>query len=159
MMDTFPIVKRLPSVAVCREAAAALAEMVEPGDLLLFTGEIGAGKTTFIQALARGLGVRELVTSPSFVLHALYESGRVPFSHVDLYRLDSEADVENIGFEDYYDSAVTAIEWADRYSRFDPPFVRLHFDYGQGPEERVLTITPAGRDWEARLAEIFGNRP
>lgn len=158
-MDAFSIVKRLNSVGACRGTASALAEIVEPGDLLLFTGEIGAGKTTFIQALADGLGVREPVTSPSFVLHALYQSGRVPFSHVDLYRLDREADVENIGFQDYYDSAVTAVEWADRYSGFDPPFVRLHFAYGGGAEERVLTITPAGRDWEARLSALFGNKP
>ena len=150
----FPLVKELPSAAACRDAAADLARILKAGDLLLFTGEIGAGKTTFIQAVARSLGVTEAVTSPTFVLHALYESGNIPFSHVDLYRLENSAEVEGIGFEDYLDTAVTAVEWADRCPNFQPPYVHLHFAYGASENARVLTLTPHGGDWAVRLAEI-----
>ncbi len=75
-----PIIKRLRSVTETASAAAELAGILKAGDLLLFTGEIGAGKTTFIQSLAQNLGITEPVTSPTFVLHAIYESGRVIFT-------------------------------------------------------------------------------
>ncbi len=146
-----PIIKRLRSVTETASAAAELAGILKAGDLLLFTGEIGAGKTTFIQSLAQNLGITEPVTSPTFVLHAIYESGRVMLSHVDLYRLSWNIEVESFGFEDYYDKAVTVIEWADRYSGFREPYLTLHFEYGELENERILTMMPAGGDWAARL--------
>ena len=149
-----PIVKHLESVSMTSAVAASLARILRAGDLLLFTGAIGTGKTTFIQFLAQSLGVKEIVTSPTFVLHTIYESGSVPLSHVDLYRLNTDAEVESFGFEDYYDTAVTAVEWADRYSNFQPPYVILDFAYGTSENERVLTITPNGGDWATRLESI-----
>lgn len=149
-----PIVKRLESVSETASVAAELAGILKEGDLLLFTGEIGAGKTTFIQSLARNLGVTEPVTSPTFVLHALYESGRVMLSHVDLYRLNSDIEVESFGFEDYYDTAVTVVEWSDRYSGFQEPYLALHFEYGELENERILTMVPNGGDWAARLNSV-----
>ena len=95
------------------------------------------------------------MTSPTFVIHAIRESGRIPLSHVDLYRLDSDADVENIGFEEYYDTAVTVIEWADRYTGFEEPFLELHFQYGEGENDRTLSIGAYGGDWENRLKAIL----
>lgn len=148
------IVKHLSSVSDTEMVASNLASVLRKGDLLLFTGEIGAGKTTFIQALARYLGITDNVTSPTFVLHTLYESGRVLLSHVDLYRLNTNAEIESIGYEDYIDNAVTAIEWADRYSCFEPPYLLLHFDYGVSENERELTITPNGGDWTERLLSL-----
>lgn len=147
-----PIVKRLESVSETVSVAAKLAGILKAGDLILFKGEIGAGKTTFIQALAKNLGIREPVTSPTFVLHAIYESGRVMLSHVDLYRLSNDAEIESFGFEDYYDTAVTVVEWADRYSSFQAPNLTLSFEYGTLENERILTIMPNGGDWADRLA-------
>lgn len=149
-----PMVKRLESVSETAGVAARLASILQAGDLLLFTGEIGAGKTTFIQALAKNLGITEYVTSPTFVLHALYESGRVMLSHVDLYRLNNDVEVESFGFEDYYDTAVTVVEWSDRYSGFQAPSLTLHFEYGALENERILTILPDGGDWADRLASL-----
>lgn len=146
-----PIVKIMNSVEDTAELASEFAKIVEIGDILLFTGEIGAGKTTFIQALAKNLGIKELVTSPTFVIHALRNSGRIPLSHVDLYRLNNDNEVESIGFEEYYDSAVTVIEWADRYSGFEPPYVELHFEYGSNENERIVSIFPNGGNWDKRL--------
>lgn len=152
--DRLSIEKRLESVSDTEDVAANLAKILRTGDLLLFTGEIGAGKTTFIQALAKNLGITEPVTSPTFVLHTLYESGRILLSHVDLYRLSLNAEVESIGFEDYLDTAVTVVEWADRYSNFESPNLVLHFEYGSSQNERILTITPNGGDWKARLSSL-----
>ncbi len=153
--DIKPIVKTMNSVEDTAALASELSKILEKGDILLFTGEIGTGKTTFIQALAKNLGVKELVTSPTFVIHMLRDSGRVPISHVDLYRLNDDDEVESIGFEEYYDTAVTVIEWADRYSGFRPPYIELHFEYGTGENERVVSILPNGGEWEKRLNSIL----
>ena len=139
------------SVEDTEKLASEFAEILEKGDILLFTGEIGTGKTTFIQALAKNLGIKELVTSPTFVIHMLRDSGRIPLSHVDLYRLNNDDEVENIGFEEYYDEAITVVEWADRYSGFEPPYIELHFEYGAHEDERIVTILPNGGDWNKRL--------
>lgn len=148
-------VKFLPSVAVTSDFAARLAGVLRVGDLLLFRGEIGTGKTTFIQAMAQSLGVKEQVTSPSFVLHTIYESGNIPLNHVDLYRLSTDEEVEGFGFEDYLDSSITAVEWADRYSQFTPPNLILDFTFGPLEGDRILTVFPNGGDWPERLSAIF----
>ncbi len=153
--DRKPIVKTLSSLEDTARLASGFSRILETGDVLLFTGEIGTGKTTFIQALARDLGIRERVTSPTFVIHTIRDSGRIPLSHVDLYRLNNDDEVECIGFEEYYDTAVTVIEWADRYSRFEPPYVELHFEYGSREEERIVSILPNGGDWNERLKDIL----
>lgn len=153
--DITPIVKTLNSVEDTAQLAAKFSEILEQGDILLFTGEIGTGKTTFIQALAKGLGIKELVTSPTFVIHMLRDSGRTPLSHVDLYRLDNDDEVENIGFEEYYDTSITVVEWADRYSGFEPPYIELHFEYGTLESERIVSILPNGGDWNKRLNNIL----
>ena len=149
--DLNPIIKTMNSVEDTEKLASEIAEILEKGDILLFTGEIGTGKTTFIQALAKNLGIKELVTSPTFVIHMLRDSGRIPLSHVDLYRLNNDDEVENIGFEEYYDEAITVVEWADRYSGFEPPYIELHFEYGAHEDERIVTILPNGGDWNKRL--------
>lgn len=147
--------KYLPSAEASRDIAVNLAHVLRAGDLLLFTGGIGSGKTTFIQALAEGLGVKERVTSPAFMLQAVYESGRIPLNHMDFYRLSTDEEIEDIGFEDYLDSAVTAVEWADRYSRFQPPNLVLNFEFGPLEDDRIMTVLPDGGDWLERLALIF----
>lgn len=139
------------SVSITDRIATELADVLKAGDLLLLEGAIGTGKTTFIKALAKALGITEIVTSPSFVLHTLYESGRILLSHVDLYRLDDDEEIENIGFEDYYDDAITTVEWAERYSNFKPPYLIIRFEYGLKENERKITIIPRDGDWEQRL--------
>lgn len=153
--DIKPIVKTMNSVEDTAALASKFTEILEKGDILLFTGEIGTGKTTFIQALAKNLGIEELVTSPTFVIHMLRESGRIPLSHVDLYRLNSDDEVESIGFEEYYDTAITVVEWADRYSGFEPPYIELHFEYGLHENERIVSILPNGGEWNERLNSIL----
>jgi tRNA threonylcarbamoyladenosine biosynthesis protein TsaE len=92
-----------------------LANLLEPGDALALVGDLGTGKTVFVQGLARGLGVQEQVHSPTFILANEYRSGRLALFHVDAYRIQSVGEALGFGLEDYLsDFGVTVIEWADR---------------------------------------------
>lgn len=104
------------SAAQTQRLAARLGRWVTPGTVIALTGELGSGKTTFVQGLARGLGVRqdEPVASPTFVLIHEYH-GRLPLAHVDLYRLDSIREIEGLGLEEYMEEPwVCVIEWAEK---------------------------------------------
>ncbi len=91
-----------------------LAKLLSPGDLVCLIGELGAGKTHFAKGIAIGLGIKDIVTSPTFTLIKEYE-GRLPFYHMDAYRLDGAEDLEDLGYGEYfYGEGVTLIEWADR---------------------------------------------
>ena len=86
------------------------------GDVVALSGELGAGKTAFVQGLARGLGVRGRVASPTFTIVTEHDDGRVPLYHVDFYRLERAAELGAIGFDDYFArGGVVVVEWADRF--------------------------------------------
>ena len=91
-----------------------LAKLLRPGTVLAFLGDLGAGKTAFTRGLARGLGCRETVTSPTYTIVNEYLSGRMPLFHFDMYRLASSDDLWDIGWEDYLDrGGVCAVEWSE----------------------------------------------
>ena len=93
---------------------AALAEKLQPGTVLAFRGDLGAGKTAFTRGLARGLGAGDRVTSPTYTIVNEYLSGRLPLFHFDMYRLESEDDLFDIGWEDYLErGGVCAVEWSE----------------------------------------------
>ena len=106
------------SEAETRALAAGLAAKLQPGAVLLLSGDLGAGKTAFTKGLAEGLGVDPAdVTSPTFTLVHEYRGGRLPLIHVDLYRLD-RADLDEIGLDqDLAATGVTVVEWSERLSR------------------------------------------
>jgi tRNA threonylcarbamoyladenosine biosynthesis protein TsaE len=92
----------------------ALAALLQPGDIIAYRGDLGAGKTAFTRGLARGLGCREQVTSPTYTIVNEYLSGRLPLFHFDMYRLASSDDLWSIGWEDYLDrGGVCAVEWSE----------------------------------------------
>jgi len=92
-----------------------LGRALAAGDVVALTGDLGAGKTSFVQGLARGLGVRGRVASPSFTIVNEHE-GRVPLFHVDFYRLESARELDHIGFDDYFlRGGVVVVEWAERF--------------------------------------------
>jgi len=98
--------------------AAGLAGRLKAGDLLLLVGEMGAGKTTFVRGLARGMGVRGDVMSPTFQLVRLYPGDR-PLAHVDLYRVERAAELEELGLGELLDECVVVVEWGDRLDSWD----------------------------------------
>lgn len=135
--------------------ARRLAAILRPGDIILLFGDLGAGKTTFTKALASNMGVDEReVTSPSFAL--IHEhKGRLPLIHADLYRLGLNADITEIGLEDYfYGERVVVIEWAENLGASAPSEaleveLRLTAD-----DSREAILRPRGESWSRRLAEL-----
>ena len=92
----------------------ALAALLQSGDIIAYRGDLGAGKTAFTRGLARGLGCREQVTSPTYTIVNEYLSGRLPLFHFDMYRLASSDELWSIGWEDYLDrGGVCAVEWSE----------------------------------------------
>ena len=93
---------------------AALAQKLNPGTILAYRGDLGAGKTAFTRGLAKGLGCKELVTSPTYTIVNEYLGGRLPLFHFDMYRLASSDDLWDIGWEDYLDrNGICAVEWSE----------------------------------------------
>ena len=123
---------------------ADLAGRLEPGTVIAFTGDLGAGKTAFVRGLARGLGVRERVTSPTFTIVNEYEGGRLPLFHFDMYRLASSEALFDIGWEDYLArGGVCAVEWSENIAdALEGDLVRVDLRRGDGENERIITITP-----------------
>ncbi len=120
-----------------------IAKQLKPGDLVALSGDLGAGKTTLVKGIAKGLKVKnyKYVNSPSFVLVKEYK-GKIPLYHFDIYRLDNLKDIEDIGYEDYLGRrGVVVIEWAKKMSRILP---KKHLDVAlkiKGPNERSINIS------------------
>ncbi len=103
------------------EFGRRLGAALRPNDVIALTGQLGAGKTTLIQGIAAGLGVRDYVTSPTFIIINEYE-GRLPLYHIDLYRLDEGLAIADLGIEEYFTrGGVCVIEWAERLGGLLPP--------------------------------------
>ncbi|MBC7229262.1 MAG: tRNA (adenosine(37)-N6)-threonylcarbamoyltransferase complex ATPase subunit type 1 TsaE [Actinobacteria bacterium] len=134
-----------------------LAEELRAGDVLLLVGELGTGKTCFAQGVARGLGVWEKLTSPTYTLLREYR-GRLPLVHLDAYRLEGPLDLFDLGVEEYLEGdGVLVVEWADRARGFfRPPYLEVRFAYGGGEEERHIVFLPRGEGWRSRLTGLSG---
>ena len=118
----------------------ALAALLQPGDIIAYRGDLGAGKTAFTRGLAKGLGCREQVTSPTYTIVNEYLSGRLPLFHFDMYRLASADDLWDIGWEDYLErGGICAVEWSEnvREALEDPVIVRIE---KLGDETRRITL-------------------
>ncbi len=145
----------LPDEAATRALAATVGAQLGAGDLVLLSGEMGAGKTTFAQELARALGVAEEVASPTFTLILEYTSGRLPLLHCDAYRLEGLAtpELEDAGILEFLarTDAVRLLEWPEIIQSFLPPpawTVELQFD-GEARQSRV---------WRREEAEKVGEQ-
>ena len=120
----------------------ALAGRLTAGDVIAFSGDLGAGKTAFTRGLARGLGVTERVTSPTFTIVNEYLGGRLPLFHFDLYRLGSAEELFDIGWEDYLDrGGVCAVEWSENGEGVLEHPIRVDIRRGAADDQRVITIT------------------
>ena len=121
---------------------ARLAAVLTPGTVVAFTGDLGAGKTAFTRGLARGLGVTDRVTSPTFTIVNEYEGGRLPLFHFDMYRLGSSEELFGIGWEDYLArGGVCAVEWSENVEdALEEDAVRVDIRRGDGEDWRVIAI-------------------
>ena len=125
---------------------ASLAQELEPGAVLAFTGDLGAGKTAFVRGLARGLGCPGRVTSPTFTIVNEYEGGRLPLFHFDMYRLGSADELFDIGWEDYLArGGVCAVEWSENIAgALEDGCIRVDIRRGDWDGQRRITVTGGG---------------
>lgn len=134
------------SVAGTEALGEALARRLEPGAVVAFTGDLGAGKTAFVRGMARGLGIGERVTSPTFTIVNEYDGGRLPLFHFDMYRLGSADELFEIGWEDYLGrGGVCAVEWSENVAEaLEGDCVRVDIRRGANDGQRFITMTEGG---------------
>ena len=128
------------SPAETEKIGAALSRVLSPGTVIAYRGDLGAGKTAFTRGLARGLGVNDPVTSPTYTIVNEYLGGRMPLFHFDMYRLHSAEDLWDIGWEDYLErGGICAVEWSENVADAmeDPVTVTIE---KLGEESRRITI-------------------
>jgi tRNA threonylcarbamoyladenosine biosynthesis protein TsaE len=145
----------VPDADSMRDLAAALAPTLRPGDVVVLSGELGAGKTTFTQGLGRGLGVRGEVTSPTFVISRVHPSlvGGPPLVHVDAYRLGGVAELDDLDLDASLDDAVTVVEWGEGIAegladnRLEVRIERAVADEASDLDPRRVWVAPVGTRW------------
>lgn len=119
-----------------------LAQKLKPGDVIALIGDLGTGKTTLTKSIAEGLGISDMITSPTFTIVQEYASGRLPLYHFDVYRLCDPEEMYELGYEEYFfGQGVCVIEWADLIMEIIPEdsiFIRI--EYGADSEERTYEI-------------------
>lgn len=135
-----------------RRLGGRLAAALEPGDVVLLVGGLGAGKTTFVQGVAEALGVREDVTSPTFTLCQIYP-GRLTVLHADLWRLERLAEVVDLALEEgLEEGGVLLVEWGEgAEALYGADCLLVTFEEGAGEGERVVTFAPRGARFERRM--------
>ncbi|HEX2850112.1 MAG TPA: tRNA (adenosine(37)-N6)-threonylcarbamoyltransferase complex ATPase subunit type 1 TsaE [Acidimicrobiales bacterium] len=139
-----------------RELGAAVASVTKPGDVVLLAGDLGAGKTTFVQGFGRALGVTDRITSPTFTLMHNYE-GRLRLVHVDVYRLDRLQEILDLGITELVDDdAVAVVEWGDVAEAVLPAdFLEIRIAYVDGDDDvRRFALRPVGPSWSARASAL-----
>ena len=122
------------------KVGAALGKILPPGTILAYRGDLGAGKTAFTRGIARGLDIRDIVTSPTYTIVNEYESGRIPLFHFDMYRLSCSDELFDIGWEDYLArGGVCAVEWSENVADAleNPLFIHIE---KEGDTRRKITM-------------------
>ena len=135
------------------ELGRRIGETLQPGDIILLRGDLGAGKSVLARGLARGLGIDCAMPSPTFTLMQPYE-GRIPFYHFDLYRLEDPDEFYEAGLEEYaFGNGAAVIEWPDCADLMPDTCFEVEINRGASDDERIITVTPMG-DLLSRTAEI-----
>jgi tRNA threonylcarbamoyladenosine biosynthesis protein TsaE len=141
----------LPTPADTRALGRELAELLRPGDLVVLVGPLGAGKTALTQGIGDGLGVREPVTSPTFVIARVHRTDRVPLVHVDAYRLGSVADVDDLDLDVTVADSVTVVEWGQGLvEQLADEHLEVHLERRED-DVRTALLVPHGPGWKERL--------
>jgi tRNA threonylcarbamoyladenosine biosynthesis protein TsaE len=143
-----------------RRVAERIGDLVGAGDLVLLGGELGAGKTTFTQGLARALGVVDRVTSPTFTLLHSYEGRDLRLLHADVYRLDHLQEVIDLGLPELLEEGAAAVvEWGEPAAPvLLPDHLNVRMFFGVGDDDRVIEFEAVGDGWRRRLQGVGGRR-
>jgi tRNA threonylcarbamoyladenosine biosynthesis protein TsaE len=145
------LAQELPTVVHTRRLGHELAALLRPGDLVVLVGPLGAGKTALTQGIGEGLGVRQAITSPTFVIARVHTGGRVPLVHVDAYRLGSVADVDDLDLDTTAEESVTVVEWGQGLvEQLAEEHLEVRLDR-RDDEVRTAVLVPHGPGWERRL--------
>lgn len=125
-----------------------LGEQAKPGEVYTLIGDLGVGKTVLTQGIAEGLGIQEPICSPTFTIVQVYEDGRIPFYHFDVYRIGDIEEMDEIGYEDYfYGEGLTMIEWANLIEEILPEKrteITIEKDLEKGFDYRKITLKEVG---------------
>ena len=146
------------SPAQTRRFGRYLATLLEPGDVVLLYGTLGAGKTHFAQGIAQGLGIEGSVRSPTFTLVNEYEEGRVPLYHIDLYRLGGEAELATVGLDEYFEGhGIVVVEWPERGRQWLPVDALHLLLTATDDERRSVRMAATGPRSETLLRRFKGH--
>ena len=133
-------------------------KILRGGDIIIFSGELGGGKTTFISGLADGLGIKENLSSPSFTILNQYNAGKLKLVHIDFYRLDGIDEFDNIGLDDhiYDDSSILCIEWGEKIKQYiKKDYLTISFNYIIEDEDsmnrRIIRFSSSNNYWDKKL--------
>jgi len=131
-----------------------VSKLVKPGDILAFHGELGAGKTCFIQGISQGLKVKDYVTSPSFTIINEYQ-GKIPIYHFDLFRLNNAEEILELGYKEYfYGEGLTVIEWAEKIEQLLPKeYLKIEIKF-KDRYQRTISFIPQGDRFNKFLEEL-----
>jgi tRNA threonylcarbamoyladenosine biosynthesis protein TsaE len=151
------VVATTTSVEATRELAQAVSSLARSGDVVLLVGDLGAGKTAFVQGFGRGLGVTDRITSPTFTLVHVYE-GRMPVHHLDVYRLEQLSEALDLGLPEMLDEGgVVLVEWGDAILPVLPhDFLEVRLTFGAGSDDRHVAFRAVGPSWSMRSDALAG---
>lgn len=140
------------SVEQTTQLGINLGRLLNAGDIVCLTGDLGTGKTHITKGIAKGLDIDDNITSPTFTIVNEYDSGRLKLNHFDVYRVSDPDEVYAIGFDDYiFSDAVSVIEWANYIEEILPEdllHIRLEKDLSKGEDYRKITLTPYGERYD-----------
>ena len=149
-----PVVCTTSAVSETRRLAAAIAGLVDDGDLLVLVGDLGAGKTAFTQGFAAALGVEAPVTSPTFTLANRYE-GRLVVNHLDVYRLEDLVEARYLAIPELLEQGVTLIEWGEMILPTLPADrLDVSITFGDGDDDRRIELCAVGDRWGSRSSDL-----
>ena len=148
----FTIITKSPEET--KKLGKEVSKLVKPGDLLAFYGELGAGKTCFIQGISRGLKVKDYVTSPTFTIINEYQ-GKIPIFHFDLFRLNNAEEILELSYKEYfYGEGLTVIEWAEKIEQFLPKeHLKIDIKF-KDRYQRTISFIPQGDRFNNFLEEL-----